>query len=134
MFVRGHKNIFRVNKKVEKNKQLQILPAQSDEDFETVRKLLVEYAGSLGFHLRFQNFDEELANLPGDYVSPTGCLLLAVLKELSVGCVALRKLSDDRKSWIQQQKSGLPEQGHIAKSARTSTESAAFHRHFVVAH
>ena len=95
MFAHGHKNIFRVNTKVEKNKPLQILTAQTDEDLETVRKLLVEYAGSLGFHLRFQNFDEELANLPGDYVSPTGCLLLAVLKERSVGCVALRKLIDD---------------------------------------
>ncbi|MBW7990671.1 MAG: GNAT family N-acetyltransferase [Planctomycetes bacterium] len=71
-----------------------IFPAQTDEDFETAKKLLVEYADSLGFHLRFQDFEGELANLPGDYVSPAGCLLLAVYKDQSVGCVALRKLSD----------------------------------------
>lgn len=71
-----------------------IFPAQTDEDFETAKQLLVEYADSLGFHLSFQDFEGELANLPGDYVSPTGCLLLAVYKEQSVGCIGLRKLSD----------------------------------------
>jgi len=83
-----------VNKKVEKNILLKIVLAQTDKDFEVAKQLLIEYADSLGFHLRFQNFEEELANLPGDYVSPAGCLLLAVYKEQPVGCVALRKLSD----------------------------------------
>ncbi len=74
---------------------LKIFPAQTDEDFETAKKLLVEYGSSLSFHLSFQDFEGELANLPGDYVHPTGCLLLAVYKEQPVGCVGLRKLSDE---------------------------------------
>ncbi len=94
MFAPGHKNIFRVNKKVEKSEMPKIFPAQTDKDYEIAKKLLVEYADSLGFHLRFQNFEEELAHLPGDYAEPAGCLLLAVYKEQSVGCVGLRKLSD----------------------------------------
>lgn len=72
-----------------------IFPAKTDEDFEIAKKLFAEYADTLGFDLRFQNFEEELTNLPGDYVNPTGCLLLAVYKEQPVGCVGLRKLSDD---------------------------------------
>lgn len=73
---------------------LKIIPAQTEEDYDIAKKLFIEYANSLGFDLSFQDFEEELANLPGEYVSPTGCLLIAVYKEQPVGCVALRKLSD----------------------------------------
>ena len=95
MFAHGHKNIFRMNKKVKQSKMLKIFPAKTEQDFDIAKKLLVEYADSLGFHLRFQNFEEELANLPSVYVSPSGCLLLAVYKEQPVGCVGLRKLNDE---------------------------------------
>ena len=94
MYVHGHKNIFHLNKKVKKFKMLKIFPAQTDEDFETAKKLFVEYADSLGFDLSFQDFDEELADLPGDYIQPAGCLLLATYKGQPVGCVGLRMLSD----------------------------------------
>ncbi len=73
---------------------LEILKAESGEELEQVRVLFGEYSNSLAFDLDFQNFDEELANLPGDYVRPTGCLLLAIYKGQSVGCVGLRKPSD----------------------------------------
>ena len=73
---------------------LKIFPAETDEDIEIVKGLFIEYANSLGFDLSFQNFEEELANLPGDYAPPKGCLLLAKYKDQPVGCVALKKLSD----------------------------------------
>ena len=73
---------------------LRIYPAKTDKDLEIVRALLVEYVDSLGFDLVFQNFEEELRNLPGEYAAPEGCLLLAKYQGQPAGCVALRKLSD----------------------------------------
>jgi putative acetyltransferase len=46
----------------------------------------------LGFSLGFQNFDQELAELPGDYAPPAGRLLLAEWEGNLAGCVALHKL------------------------------------------
>lgn len=69
-------------------------PAESSEDIAQARELFLEYAQSLGFSLCFQNFDQELANLPGDYAPPEGRLLLAGLDSQVAGCVALHKLED----------------------------------------
>jgi ribosomal protein S18 acetylase RimI-like enzyme len=69
--------------------------AKTEEDLAQARELFVEYAESLGVDLGFQNFDEELANLPGDYAAPNGSLLLAIHENEFAGCVALRKLEED---------------------------------------
>lgn len=62
-----------------------------DNDLATVRALLHEYAASLGVSLDFQNFDDEVAELPGAYAPPGGALLVASQK---AGCVALRRIDD----------------------------------------
>jgi GNAT superfamily N-acetyltransferase len=64
-------------------------------DLPEVRRLLEEYAASIGFSLCFQGFDRELDQLPGAYAPPTGRLLLARVGSTAAGCVALRKLGDD---------------------------------------
>jgi putative acetyltransferase len=66
--------------------------AASPQHIAQARELFLEYAQSLGFSLCFQNFDEELAGLPGDYAPPSGRLLLAAYGGQLVGCVALHKL------------------------------------------
>jgi ribosomal protein S18 acetylase RimI-like enzyme len=73
---------------------MRIIPAESPQHFTEARKLFTEYAASLGVSLCFQNFDEELADLPGTYAPPDGCLLLAVHNQEIGGCVALRKLGE----------------------------------------
>jgi len=70
---------------------IEILDSQA-ADLEEVRKLFAEYAKSLGISLNFQNFDAELAGLPGEYQSPGGCLLVAKLDDQIAGCGAMRRI------------------------------------------
>lgn len=73
-------------------KGLDFAQAGSTAQIAQARELFLEYAQSLGFSLCFQNFDKELANLPGDYAPPDGRLLLAEYEGQVAGCVALHKL------------------------------------------
>jgi putative acetyltransferase len=73
-------------------KVLTFVQAESPEQMAQARELFLEYAQSLGFSLCFQNFDKELADLPGDYAPPAGRLFLAECKAEVAGCVALHKL------------------------------------------
>jgi putative acetyltransferase len=66
--------------------------AESPQQVARARELFLEYAQSLGFSLCFQNFDRELAGLPGDYAPPGGRLLLAEWEGQLAGCVALHAL------------------------------------------
>ena len=72
---------------------MRIVPVVSPEQVQTARQLFEEYAASLSFELCFQNFQQELDGLPGDYAPPSGGLWLAVSEAgTAMGCVALRPL------------------------------------------
>lgn len=73
-----------------------IRPADSTADIATARTLFREYADTLGIDLCFQDFETELATLPGAYRPPSGTLLLAEQAGEFVGCVALRPLEAPR--------------------------------------
>lgn len=73
---------------------LVLTQAESATQIAQARELFLEYAQSLGFSLCFQNFDTELAGLPGDYAPPQGRLLLVEYENQLAGCVALHQLSE----------------------------------------
>ena len=73
-------------------KEFCFCPSRIPAQIAQARELFLEYAQSLGFSLCFQNFDKELADLPGDYAPPEGRLLLADYEGQLAGCVALHKL------------------------------------------
>ncbi|HST12592.1 MAG TPA: GNAT family N-acetyltransferase [Terriglobales bacterium] len=65
---------------------------ESPDQIAQARELFLEYEKSLGIKLCFQNFDQELADLPGGYAPPSGRLLLANYGGQLAGCVALHQL------------------------------------------
>jgi len=71
---------------------IQILTPNSPELLATTRQIFTEYATQLGIDLCFQNFDAELACLPGEYSEPRGALLLALVDGEAAGCCGLRAL------------------------------------------
>ena len=73
---------------------MKFIQAQSPEQIEIARGLFREYAAGLNIDLCFQNFDQEVAGLPGNYAPPLGRLLLANADEQVAGCIALRSLND----------------------------------------
>ena len=75
------------------NPAIRVAPARSAEDYNDAVRLFGAYAGTLGVDLSFQNFEEELENMPGEYAPPKGELLLARAADgEAIGCVALRPL------------------------------------------
>ncbi|MEY2408224.1 MAG: hypothetical protein QOF48_894 [Verrucomicrobiota bacterium] len=70
-----------------------ILPIKTAADLAEVRMLFVEYLAESKCDLSFQNFEDEIADLPGEYEGPFGRLLLARGTDGTAGCVAFRKLS-----------------------------------------
>ncbi|UJR17246.1 hypothetical protein I4U23_004141 [Adineta vaga] len=75
------------------NSLFNIVPVRSIEDLEATVNLFRSYAESLGINLAFQNFENEMATMPGKYIPPTGELLLARdLQGEPIGCVGLRTL------------------------------------------
>ena len=66
--------------------------ATQPHEMEVVRDIFREYAGTLDVDLSFQDFEEELATLPGEYAAPRGQIVLAYVDGSLAGCCALRPL------------------------------------------
>jgi ribosomal protein S18 acetylase RimI-like enzyme len=69
----------------------------SEAERAAIAGLLREYEAGIGISLCFQDFDAEVAGLPGDYAPPKGQMLLARAiwpNATLAGCVALRPVPD----------------------------------------
>ncbi|MBI5276943.1 MAG: GNAT family N-acetyltransferase [Burkholderiales bacterium] len=73
---------------------LQLSTPTAAHELDAVRAIFREYAAQLGVDLCFQQFDEELATLPGEYATPRGALLVATVDGALAGCCALRPLDN----------------------------------------
>jgi ribosomal protein S18 acetylase RimI-like enzyme len=82
-----------------------LLDATSAEDLAAARRLFRAYSDWLAVDLSFQDFEQELATLPGVYAPPQGRLLLAKVGGEAAGCVALRPLEPDicemKRLWVE---------------------------------
>ena len=71
-----------------------IAPVRTADDLAAAVKLFRAYASSLDVDLSYQNFEAEMAAMPGQYAPPAGELLLARSSDgTPAGCVALRPIA-----------------------------------------
>ena len=71
---------------------IQLITPCTAAQLDATRQIMGEYAQQLGIDLSFQNFDAELASLPGAYGAPGGALLLALVDGDVAGCCAMHAL------------------------------------------
>jgi putative acetyltransferase len=64
---------------------------RSPEEWLQARRLVEEYAASLGLDLAFQNIEHELEHLAEEYSAPTGAFLIAREQGAALGCAGLRR-------------------------------------------
>ena len=74
--------------------EIALVEPDSPALLDATREIMREYGQGLGVDLCFQDFDAELAGLPGEYAAPGGALLLALVDGQVAGCGALRALAD----------------------------------------
>ena len=73
---------------------LRALTRDDVEALDCVRQFFRNYAAWLGVDLSYQNFDQEMASLPGAYAAPAGRLFFAEISGRPAGCVGVRPLPD----------------------------------------
>ncbi len=101
-----------------------IRPCASSGDVEQARELMRRYARWTGVDLCFQNFETELAELPGKYTLPWGQLWLAEAAGndvAAVGVIAVRPLSDTdcemKRLWVEPHAQGTGLGRRLAQTA-----------------
>lgn len=81
---------------VDPSPPVDVVTVSGGDDLILLKTLLVEYAEAFDRQLCFDEFEAELAGLPAPYEAPSGALFLAKVDGVSAGCVALKKLTEDK--------------------------------------
>ena len=77
-----------------KGQAVQLICPQSPDELVSSRIIFRAYANALAVPECFQDFEQELESLPGEYAAPRGQLLIALVLDVVVGCCALRPLDN----------------------------------------
>jgi len=80
--------------KIDMATHIRVIDSNDTEALEHVRQFFRNYAAWLGRDLSFQGFADEMANLPGAYAAPSGCLFFAEIDGKPAGCVGIRRFSE----------------------------------------
>jgi GNAT superfamily N-acetyltransferase len=72
---------------------MRLLQAATPHDWDEARRLVREYAASLGVDLSFQNFEEELQHFSIEYAPPGGAFILAEERGQYLACIGLRRFA-----------------------------------------
>ncbi len=110
--------------------------ARSEQDIEHARELMRNYARWTGIDLCFQNFEGELAALPGKYSAPEGGLWLADVDSPTepvsapVGVVAVRQLTEStcelKRLWVEPEAKGTGLGRELARTAIAFARDAGY--------
>lgn len=109
-----------------------IRPFVSPADIDDARELMRRYARWTGVNLCFQNFEAELAELPGKYTPPGGQLWIAraVADSAPVGVIAVRALSptvcEMKRLWVEPEAKGTGLGRRLAQTAIDFAQSAGY--------
>lgn len=71
---------------------INLFTPSGENEMDFIRALFTEYSESLSVDLCFQNFEDELRTLPGEYNGPRGALLGVMVGDEIAGCCAMRPL------------------------------------------
>ncbi|MBO9687673.1 GNAT family N-acetyltransferase [Roseateles chitosanitabidus] len=74
--------------------EIRLISPDSPTLWEEARLIMREYAQTLDIDLDFQNFEQELNSLPGEYAAPQGGMLLALIDGQVAGCGGFRPIAD----------------------------------------
>lgn len=114
--------------------EIQLITPASSLEIAATREIFREYAAGLQVDLCFQQFDVELAGLPGDYASPRGALLLAMIDGSVAGCCALRPLdsvdypnaAEMKRLYVRKAFRGFGLGRHLAESVLNAARQAGY--------
>ncbi|MCZ8072910.1 MAG: GNAT family N-acetyltransferase [Paucibacter sp.] len=74
--------------------RITLISPDDAEAWSATREILRDYSASLQVDLCFQDFEAELASLPGQYEPPGGLMLLALVDGAVAGCGGFRNLPE----------------------------------------
>lgn len=109
-----------------------LVDATDPDDVAAARRLFGAYADWLAVDLCFQDFEGELATLPGAYAPPRGRLLLARVGGEAAGCVALRPLEpgicEMKRLWVEPGFAGFGLGRELAEAIIQAARAAGYER------